>query len=57
MTHFWMTIGGGYEDGMIIRYYVDGEDEASIEYTPSMACGVGYYDTVCNVVLVSLSLC
>lgn len=46
MTHFWMTIGDGHEEGMIIRYYVDGEEEASIEYEPSMACGVGFYDTV-----------
>jgi len=28
-----------------IRYYIDGETNASIEFTPSLACGVGFYDT------------
>ena len=32
------------DDGVIIRYYIDGETTASIEFTPSMACGVGFYD-------------
>lgn len=26
------------------RYYIDGETTASIQFTPSLACGVGYYD-------------
>lgn len=30
--------------GTIIRYYVDGETNASIVFTPSLACGVGFHD-------------
>jgi len=44
MTHFWMTIPSGYEKGMIVRYYVDEEAEASVAYEPAMACGVGFND-------------
>lgn len=28
-------------DFVIFRYYIDGEEEASIEFSPNMACGVG----------------
>ncbi|KAH3743638.1 DUF2961 domain-containing protein [Pelomyxa schiedti] len=44
ITHFWMTIPTEYDRGILIRYYVDGESEASIEYEPSLACGVGFDD-------------
>lgn len=29
---------------MILRYYIDGETTASIQFTPSLAAGVGYYN-------------
>jgi len=45
LTHFWTTYGTSVDDGVIIRYYIDGETNASIVFTPSMACGVGFYDT------------
>jgi len=44
MTHFWVTYGTSVDDGVVVRYYIDGEDEASIQFTPSLACGVGSYD-------------
>lgn len=45
MTHFWTTYPGKVDNGVIVRYYIDGETNASIEFTPSLACGVGFYDT------------
>ena len=45
MTHFWITYQSSADDGTVIRYYVDGESEASIQFTPSLAAGVGFYDT------------
>ena len=45
LTHFWITYASKVDDGVLVRYYVDGETEASIAFTPSMACGVGSYDT------------
>ncbi|KAH3756429.1 DUF2961 domain-containing protein [Pelomyxa schiedti] len=45
MTHFWMTIPNGYENGLLVRYYVDGELDASIEFEPPLACGVGFGDS------------
>eukprot|EP00750_Incisomonas_marina_P018739 INCI3133.3.p1 GENE.INCI3133.3~~INCI3133.3.p1 ORF type:complete len:342 (-),score=50.12 INCI3133.3:31-1056(-) len=44
MTHFWTTCSAEAEAGAIFRYYVDGEDEAGIEFTPSLAAGVGFDD-------------
>jgi hypothetical protein len=46
MTHFWVTGPNGYPsvDEAIFRYYIDGEDTASIEFTPSFVCGVGFDD-------------
>jgi len=43
LTHFWVT-GDGECDNIVIRYYVDGETTPSIEFTPSMAAGVGFDD-------------
>jgi len=45
MTHFWTTYFRNEDDGVVIRYYIDGETEASLQFTPSLACGVGFYDT------------
>ena len=28
-------------DFVVFRYYIDGEEEASIQFSPNMACGVG----------------
>jgi len=44
MNHFWITYDRSVDNGTIIRYYVDGETEASIQFTPSLACGTGSYD-------------
>ena len=47
VTYFWIESGGGSPlvryvgDNLIIRYYIDGEAEASIAFTPSMAAGSG----------------
>ena len=46
MTHFWMETGRGPQgryicDNNIIRYYIDGERIASLQFTPSMAAGSG----------------
>ena len=36
----------------IIRYYIDGEEEPSIEFTPPLAAGVGFDDNfVCECML------
>lgn len=45
LTHFWITYASSDDNGTIVRYYIDGETTASIEFTPSLACGVGFYDT------------
>lgn len=44
MTHFWVTGPAGTPsvDDAVFRYYIDGEQTASIEFTPSLACGVGF---------------
>ena len=44
MTHFWVTAPTPVLRQTVFRYYVDGEEEASIEFIPSMACGVGSFD-------------
>jgi len=41
MNHFW-TAGSTVVDRTTFRYYVDGEETPSIEYIPSLACGVGF---------------
>ena len=41
MTHFWVTPA---ESNITFRYYVDGEATASIQFEPSMACGVGFHN-------------
>lgn len=43
MNHFWAA-GSSPVDRAIFRYYVDGEAEASVEFTPALACGVGFGD-------------
>jgi hypothetical protein len=61
MTHFWIT---GMEqaashqaspvfysngtDNITVRYYIDGEASASIEFKPPMAAGVGFNDDAAN---------
>jgi hypothetical protein len=45
MQHFWTTAPNPTENDVIIRYYVDGEKNASIAFQPSLACGVGFGDT------------
>eukprot|EP01111_Echinosteliopsis_oligospora_P016031 TRINITY_DN6532_c0_g1_i1.p1 TRINITY_DN6532_c0_g1~~TRINITY_DN6532_c0_g1_i1.p1 ORF type:complete len:428 (-),score=102.59 TRINITY_DN6532_c0_g1_i1:51-1334(-) len=44
MTHFWVTLQNPDLDGLIVRYYVDGETNASIVFQPSLAVGVGFAD-------------
>eukprot|EP01012_Entosiphon_sulcatum_P012645 TRINITY_DN1796_c0_g1_i1.p1 TRINITY_DN1796_c0_g1~~TRINITY_DN1796_c0_g1_i1.p1 ORF type:complete len:434 (-),score=26.86 TRINITY_DN1796_c0_g1_i1:9-1310(-) len=45
MTHFWTTAPGEVESSSTtIRYYVDGEKTAAIEFNPALACGVGFSD-------------
>jgi len=44
MTHFWVTYPTNVDHGVIVRYYIDGESTASIQFTPSLACGVGFND-------------
>jgi len=55
MTHFWITgdwnvpastVGhrwGPAIDSMIVRYYIDGERQPSLEFEPALACGVGQF--------------
>ena len=43
MNHFWAA-GAPAVDGAIVRYYVDGEARASVEFVVAMACGVGFGD-------------
>lgn len=42
-THFWIT-GGPQTDFAWIRYYIDGETTASVQFQPPMAAGVGFDD-------------
>jgi len=44
LSHFWTTYLPTADAGMIYRYYIDGENEPSITFDPSMACGVGFSD-------------
>ena len=47
MTHFWITgdptLGSG-TDNATVRYFVDNERSASVEFKPPMAAGVGFDD-------------
>lgn len=43
MNHFWAA-GNPEVDRAIFRYYVDGEVNASVVFTPALACGVGFGD-------------
>lgn len=46
MTHLWVAYWGDIiEDAAFVRYYIDGEETASIQFFPSMANGVGFHDT------------
>jgi hypothetical protein len=45
MTHFWFTLPLPGADGVMIRYYIDGEAKPSIEFNPNLAAGVGFGDT------------
>lgn len=44
MTHFWSTAPPGVLDGVTVRYYVDGETTASVQFQPFFASGVGFAD-------------
>lgn len=44
MNHFWSTCSGACEASLTVRYYIDGETNASIEFHPGMAAGVGFND-------------
>ena len=46
LTYMWIESGNFYADryigdNLIMRYYVDGEAHASLEFTPSMMAGSG----------------
>ncbi|CAK0823498.1 unnamed protein product [Prorocentrum cordatum] len=43
MNHFWAA-GSPAVDRAIFRYYVDGEVNASVVFSPALACGVGWGD-------------
>jgi hypothetical protein len=43
ITHFWITGGAGI-DNATVRFYVDGEGEAAIEFKAPQAAGVGFDD-------------
>ena len=41
LEHFWMT---PTDPDVTVRYYIDGEANASIVFQPQLACGVGFND-------------
>ncbi len=41
LEHFWMT---PTDPNVMVRYYIDGEVNASIAFNPQLACGVGFND-------------
>ena len=59
MNHFWSAGGKGpigtyIADRQLVRYYIDGETNSSIEFEPAMASGsgigyerMGYYQKGC----------
>lgn len=44
ITHVWATTGPGILNRTRVRYYIDGESTASIDYFFSLGCGVGFGD-------------
>eukprot|EP01116_Phalansterium_solitarium_P006355 TRINITY_DN18652_c0_g1_i1.p1 TRINITY_DN18652_c0_g1~~TRINITY_DN18652_c0_g1_i1.p1 ORF type:complete len:434 (-),score=119.58 TRINITY_DN18652_c0_g1_i1:18-1319(-) len=44
MTHYWTTAPGFVLNGTLVRYYIDDEPVASIQFFPPLACGVGFND-------------
>ena len=44
MTHFWSASNAQCEAALLVRYYIDGEENASIVYEPGMAAGSGFDD-------------
>jgi len=44
MTHFWTTAPYPTDEVTMIRYYIDDEETASIQFFPPMACGSGFND-------------
>lgn len=44
-THFWIAGANPQADRATVRYYIDGEAVASIEFQPQHACGVAFDDT------------
>jgi hypothetical protein len=43
LNHFWAA-GNDQVDRALFRYYIDGETEASVVFTPALATGVGFGD-------------
>ena len=39
MNHFWATCDAECEGALLVRYYIDGEENASIAFEPGMAAG------------------
>jgi len=46
MNHFWSTCSPEAETNMVVRYYIDNETTASIQFRPPLAAGVGFDDPV-----------
>ena len=44
MNHFWSTCNAECEGALMVRYYIDGEENASIAFEPGMAAGTGFDD-------------
>eukprot|EP00040_Diaphanoeca_grandis_P001086 m.17442 g.17442 ORF g.17442 m.17442 type:complete len:482 (-) comp11512_c0_seq1:40-1485(-) len=44
MNHFWSTCSPECERSLVVRYYIDGEANASIEFHPAMMAGTGFDD-------------
>jgi hypothetical protein len=44
MNHFWSTCNAQCEGALLVRYYIDGETNASIAFEPGMAAGTGFDD-------------
>jgi len=44
MNHFWITGSNPAMGTTTIRYYIDGETTASIQFNPGLASGVGFND-------------
>ena len=44
MDHFWSTCNAECEGALLVRYYIDGEANASVAFEPGMAAGTGFDD-------------